>query len=416
MYSFRSLFITPYLLLLIAGMMIPSDGSHGIFSIKSLVYISSVIGLTSYVLINGQITLEQTGKMIFFLAALIFLLLWAGISVLRDSTNPGSIYDQLKLLFLTLSVVLMSLYIAGEKLLSYEAFIKTIIYANFAYSVVKLLGIGLYLFGVVDLNSFLTRIGIRYMSMTIYGDVTRLQTSVDIVTPFLLYFVLQSKTLKVEFFPSFKSAFIAVSVLSIFFSFSRFLLAIAAFSFLLHWINLQPARKIGWLAVMTLLAMGIIFWIGLDKIHSAVEMRFFSRSAWTSDAVREMQINSLLAEFKENPILGKGIGSYSERVIRDKMNKHSYEVQWVAFLMQFGMLGLGILFIPVIYIGRQFFSKPFIFVKFSFFLMYLCWLIAGFFNPFLISLTSGIAYALFAWTALRIGNESFQSFDRLNYH
>lgn len=382
--------------------MIPSDGSHGIFTIKSLTFIGSALSLMAYALIYGRINRKQTKQMIFLFASLIFLFLWVGISLVEGVTNISSIYDQFKLLLLTLSVGLLSLYIAEEKLLSYHVFIKTLVYANFAYSLVKLIGIGLYFIGIIDLGSFLTRIGIRYMTMEIYGDVSRLQTSVDIITPFLLYFVLQSRILNVEFSKPFKFCFIVVSMLSIFFSFSRFLMGVAALSFLLYWCCLHFMRKIRWLAIISLLAIGGISWVGTDKIHSVAEARFFSRNTWASDAAREVQMDALLAEFRGNPLLGKGIGSYSEKVIRDKQNNHSYEVQWTAFLMQLGIFGLAILLTPLVYIGAQFWMGPLSFVKISFFILFVFWLIAGFFNPFLISLASGIIYALFAWTALRL--------------
>jgi hypothetical protein len=388
--------------MLMAGMMIPSDGSHGIFTIKSLTFISTVLSLSTYAIINGTMNRNQSGQLTFLFTALIFLFLWVGISLFTGTANFSSIYDQFKLLLLTISVVLLTLYIAEEKLLPYQTFIKTLVYANFSYTCVKLVLIVLYFTGLIDLSSFMTRLGIRYMTMAIYGDVTRLQTSVDIITPFLLYFVLQSKVLHVNFSNAFKFIFYIVSVASIFFSFSRYLMAIAALSFILYWCSLGWMRKMKSLAVMIALAIAAVSWIGIGKINTVIETRFFSRSAWTSDATREAQINALLAEFKENPLFGKGIGSYSEKIIRDKKNNHSYEVQWIAFLMQLGIIGLVFLLTPLVYIGSQFWIRPFSFEKISFFITFICWLIAGFFNPFLISLASGIVYALFAWTAKRL--------------
>lgn len=401
-FDFRSLFVIPYLLMLVVGMMIPSDGSHGIFTIKSLTFIGSISSLLAYAIIYGRINLTQTKQMLFLFAALIFLFLWVGISLLGGSTSISSSYDQFKLLLLTLSVALLSLFIAEEKLLSFQIFIKTIIFANFAYSCVKLILIGLYFTGLIDLGSFLTRIGIRYMTMAIYGDMTRLQSSVDIVTPYLLYFVLQSRILNVSFSKPFKCYYTVVSTLSIFFSFSRFLMGIAALSFFLYWCSLRFKKKLKWLVLILCMAVLGISWIGTAKIYTVVEARFFSRNVWVSDTVREVQIDALLAEFRQHPVFGKGIGSYSEKVIRDTKNHYSYEVQWAAFLMQLGLLGLTLLLIPLVYIGGQFWKGPISFVKISFFILFVFWLIAGFFNPFLISLASGIVYGLFAWTALRL--------------
>lgn len=398
----RWIFIIPYLLLLVVGMIVPSDGSHGTLSLKSLAFISSTISLLLYAIFYCRWNGVQIKQLLFLSAAVSFLTIWVVISLVQGETQISSMADQFKLFVLTVSVAAMSLFVAEEKLLSYQTFLKIIIYSNFFYSVFKLTMVGLYFLGLLDLKFFLTKVGIRYMTMAIYGNVTRLQTSVDIVTPFLLFFVLQSKQLQVVFSKSFKSSYLIVSVFSIFLSFSRFLLGITAASLFLYWCNRQVIGKMR--GVLSILIIGLlaVSWIGVERVQSIIEMRFFSSLAMDSDAVRTKQINALLHEFEEYPLLGKGIGAYSGTVIRDAINFHSYEVQWAAFLMQFGLFGLTLILIPLGWIGLQFLHFPLSWMKFSCFCIYLLWLISGFFNPFLISLTSGIIYGLFAWTGRRL--------------
>lgn len=402
MFNFQNGFAFPYLILLAVGMMVPSDGNHGLFSIKSVAFLGSVISLSYLAWLKGSLNRYQIKQLYFLSAAIIFLLIWSAVAILEGSTKTESIYDQFKLWLLTICVIFMTLYVEEEQLLTYRTFVKTIIYAHFSYMCAKLMIIALYFLGVIDLDSFLTKMGFRYMTMDIYGNMARLQTSVDITTPFLLYFVLQSKSLKINFNTFFKSLFLIISVFSIFFSFSRFLMAIAALACFLSWINLDWFKKMSWQIATCMIVMLSLSWMGTTKVESIIEKRFFSRSAWASDQTREIQMHALLKEFQEHPLMGKGIGSYSERVIRDKKNYHSYEVQWIAFLMQLGTIGIILLSVPLIGIARQFLYYPLDAQNLSLFILFMSWLSAGFFNPFLISLASGIVYALFIWTAFQI--------------
>ncbi len=398
---FRYLFVIPFVLLLIIGMIIPSDGSHGILSLKSLAFLASVMSLSAYPFFYKTLQLNQIKLFLFLTLFSLFLIVWIVMSVANNS-DLSTLYDQFKLLFLTLSVVAMSIFVAQEQLLSYQNFLKILVYANFFYSLLKVTIVILFLIGVIDLEFFLEKIGIRYMSMAIYGDISRLQTSVDIVTPFLLFFVMQSNSLNVYFSFRFKCFYIFFSLLGILLSFSRFLLMAALFPIFLAWCHTNIWSKFKWLVFVILMSLIGLNWIGYDRVSSIIELRFFSRSAYESDSTRNKQMDALLTEFYQHPLLGKGMGSYSNRMIRDTTNLHSYEVQWVAFLMQFGLIGLLILIIPLIMISLEFFSMPFTMLKVSYLSIFLMWLAAGFFNPFLISLSSGILYALFAWTGRRL--------------
>lgn len=399
--SLRYLFVFPYIVLLLFGIIVPSDGSHGVLNGKSLAFIATTCSLISYLFLYRSFRVEQLKMLLFLLFFLAFLFLWLWIS-LTNHVRIASLYDQFKLILLTLGVVIMTLFIAKEQLLSYQTFVKTIIYANFTYSICKIAVIILFLSGILDLTVVLETIGIRYMSMAIYGDLTRLQTSADIVSPFLLYFLLLSNKLQIPFSKSFKSLYIVIALLSIFFSFSRFLLGVAILAFLFHWWSLDFYQKIQKAILLFIMGMGALGWIGQDKMSAIIETRFFSRNAQKSDWTRVKQIQALGEEFQNYPLLGKGIGSYSEKVIRDELNYHSYEVQWMAFLMQFGIVGLAILIFPLVIIGYPFLTFPFSSVKISCLLMFITWLISGFFNPFLISLASGILYSLFAWTGMQL--------------
>jgi hypothetical protein len=138
---------------------------------------------------------------------------------------------------------------------------------------------------------------------------------------------------------------------------------------------------------------------GPSRVYKVIELRFFSEQSSKSDETRNSQVKSLIKEFEEVPFLGKGLGGHTEEGIRDNKLKHSYEVQWVAFLMQFGIIGISLIISALLLILWPMASPPFTVEKGSLLCMFLLWVLAGFTNPFLISLTSGLIYAIFLTAA-----------------
>lgn len=149
--------------------------------------------------------------------------------------------------------------------------------------------------------------------------------------------------------------------------------------------------------------------IGPEKIHTIIARRVFSMDNFKSDELRIMQVNALLSEYENALFVGKGLGGYAHENIRDRTLLHSYEVQWVAFLMQFGFIGVLILLVPLFVIVFRLIKGKISRIKWSFCGLFLLWLLSGFTNPFLISLTSGIIYALFLVSADLIDESYNQS-------
>lgn len=147
------------------------------------------------------------------------------------------------------------------------------------------------------------------------------------------------------------------------------------------------------------ISMILVAWVGVERVELLIYERFFSYDNKMSDQTRVEQIAALMDGLEKVPLLGRGLGGYIDSLFRDGLVLHSYEVQWVAFLMQFGMLGFFVLLTPVLIIGYKLFLPPFTRVKLAFFGLFGIWLLSGFTNPFLISLTSGIVYSIFILAA-----------------
>jgi len=397
--SIRSFLLFPFLILIISGLFIPSDGSHGILNIKSLAFITSILGATTYALTSQKLNLQQFRLFLFCLFSLLFLICWFVVAMIKDEFAIESTIDQLKIFLLTISVVVLSTYYVAEKVIAFKTLLKMILLTNFTYSLIKVSLVILHLFGIIDLWAFLEATGIRFMSMNIFGNIPRMQTSIDIASPFLLFFFLQSSRFDIQWKRWFKILFTTITLIAVFLSFSRYLIAIALISITLHLLTLQLKTILSTIAILFGCCLVATYLIGPDVVYEVIERRVSSKDVDLSDGTRMWQVNALIAEFLEYPILGKGLGGYTKESIRDNAILHSYEVQWVAFLMQFGISGLLLLLIATGIIAFKILTLPISRSKIGLFVLFFFWLLSGFTNPFLISLTSGILYSVFFLSA-----------------
>jgi hypothetical protein len=391
----RRVILLPFFLLIICGLLVPSDGGHGILSIKSLAFLSAVVTISLLLLTNKSLNNIQYKTICFLLFSLVFLIGWIFISLAYNETPMASAWDQFKIFWITVSVIAMSLYLVNTNVLSFITLLKTVIYANCLYSTVKIALVFLHIFGVLNIFTVIKFLGIRFMSMDILNTLPRLQTSIDIATPFILFFFLQRKQIGLHLNKYFNRYYLLISALSIFLSFSRFLMFVGLLSVVLHGLTLRFEKVVRIIpAIVLSLILGIAV-LGFDNAYAIIENRFFSKASQGSDLDRTEQIIDLMTEHMQFPWFGKGLGSYAENNIRDLDVKHSYEVQWVAFLMQFGLIGISILCVGVVTLSIKILSRPCNRNKVALFILFLAWLFSGFTNPFLVSLTSGILYTLF---------------------
>lgn len=323
------------------------------------------------------------------------MILWILIAATDTDTLGTNTADQFKLLLITLTVPIVTSYFLNEKLITPQQVLKTVLYANFAYCSLKVGLIALHLGGIVNIWKLMEQSGFQIQRMFIFGEVERLQTSVDISTPFLLLFVLLSPRLGLALPRYFIPTYIVISFLSNALAFSRFLLVIYALSLFLYVLTLNLEKIVSNAIKISLAGILAVLALGPNNVMQAIESRFFSTDTRYSDEVRTEQIAAMMQEHAQHPYFGKGLGGHSPAYIRDQSHYHSYEVQWAAFLMQFGMVGMVGLLLALILVTAPLLRPPLTRVNGALLALYLFWLLSGFTNPFLISLQSGIIYTLF---------------------
>lgn len=383
---------------------------------KSLSFLLTSYAVFIYCFIKGWFSRYQFGLIAITLGTLGFLFAYLFIAIANNAEDFGMAFDQFKLFLITWVVAVVSLFLVSERTLTASAFLRGVIFLNCTFSTLKIGAVTLHMLGIIKLWRLMELSGIRFMSLGVTESFSRFQTSVDIITPYLIFFVLQSETFGLKFSKKFIYFFITISILSIILSFSRFLMAVAFAAFFFYWISVNIPKMVRAVLLAILLMMGGVASVGIDNAEKAFHMRFTSLSNYQSDDTRAVQVNALMKEHDNHPLLGTGLGGSPKDYYRDDKLTHSFEVQWVAFLMQFGVIGIALLLMPVIYTCSAILTTPLNVTKWGLFCMFGIWILSGFTNPYLISLASGIIYAVFVvagdilgkkWSTPAVSDEDF---------
>jgi hypothetical protein len=388
----------PFLLMLIVGTILPTTGEHGFLQPKTLSFMLASFSTLLHLISCSKLTLRQVMVGLATLIAILFVGLTFSVFILQDALIPiSSGIDEGNVFIVTIVACAMTAYWYANNGIPYSLLLKTILAANMVYNLIKLGVVAALFVGVLDVQTYI-EFGISTQMTGIGAGLTRLQTSSDVPTPFLLFFALVSSQLSVRLSRPFKWTYLLSAYSCIFLSYSRYQWGIAilayVFSIALESSLGQVAKRLARCMLTAIVAIAVL---GPGTWSEILVNRFISKDALSSDAVRVFQTDALLNSFNERPFIGSGMGSYPEAT--GDQRGRNFEVQWVSFLMQFGVTGMLVLAALAISIGIGFCRPPMTRVKATMLTIYLLWLLSGFTNPFLISLTSGIMYGLFYITS-----------------
>lgn len=144
-------------------------------------------------------------------------------------------------------------------------------------------------------------------------------------------------------------------------------------------------------SVIILLSTVLISFLLFGNLDYTILLnRFTGSEVVVSDFIREQQYIFLKDAFLEKPIFGHGIGYFITGFIRSSNLLFSYELEYLSFLMQFGILGFVIIvggsvlnFISLI-TWKNLYRKELIIVSINF----LIWLLKPLFNPSFLTINS----------------------------
>ncbi|WP_241627782.1 O-antigen ligase family protein, partial [Rosenbergiella epipactidis] len=185
--------------------------------------------------------------------------------------------------------------------------------------------------------------------------------------------------------PSFQFCLILLSVVL---SISRFIWAVNLVALILAiMVNVKSKKSI--FVIVSFLFLSTII-VQIDSVQDIFMSRYSSSANDYSDSKREIQQKSIFREFDKAELLGNGLGSHAQLLRSFTPGKlYIYELQFQAFLMQVGMIGM-FLFLMYVYFLFLIFSKKAI-IKFRvialIFLIF--WIVSSFYNPSLFTSSGG---------------------------
>ena len=234
------------------------------------------------------------------------------------------------------------------------------------------------LFGI-SLIQALDILGFESVTLMIRENIFRLQFPSDFIVLFLLacYSGRRSAVSDILFV-------VAVGVV-VFLSFSRFIFLCFFVGLFVRMVWTGRADLITGISGVLLLGTVISF-------GDVLVERFVGEGSDVSDDIRVEQVQQLTRQITVNPVFGSGVGASVPNFTRSESLPYSYEVQWYATLMQFGVIGTAALLLNVTLavMWRIRGEKS----RFCLAVLLAMWVFAGFTNPFITSLGSAVGLSI----------------------
>lgn len=126
-------------------------------------------------------------------------------------------------------------------------------------------------------------------------------------------------------------------------------------------------------------------------IQTYIGSRFSGDAVDFSDEIRRIQFDYLFNGFIKHPLIGNGFGSYVRQFTRSTI--FSYELEYLSFLYQFGIIGFLIIIVGIIIVAYNFMVSSWSYKKYRmyFIVNFIMWAFKPFYNPFFFSSLSAMA-------------------------
>lgn len=331
--------------------------------------------------------------MIFLALAGGFLTTWTLIGVLNGQAGYPQVLSELQAVSTTVFTAWLGWFAIRREMVRTRDVILTIILAIFAMEVMKLVLVGEAL--ADGFNPVYVMEGVFGKEALVTGSIgfglMRIQFPPDILAPFALFALLMPEVSGVQLAWPLSLFISLVLVLSGIITFARYnwiAFVVAVFAALI------PRRKWKTLAAVVVVVVGLAIVLTGTSSQEVLYRRFASVSAEASDNSRIKQARALLADFESSPFLGRGLGGHDNNIIRDQKLRYSYEEQWLALLMQFGLIGFAGILLLIGATARDLVKSKHP-ARFWVAVMFLAWLAAPFTNPYITTSFAGVAFVLF---------------------
>ena len=343
--------------------------------------------------------LASPGRLALILALPSTLFIWVGIGIFYGFAASSSArqYADVMMTFVMcwLAFVFSS---TGDR--GRMRFLRLVLAAEVTTSIFKT---GLIAYAVlrhiptVELVATLSTVfGVNLMTMDLGAMLGRVQFVSDALIPSCILIILRYRD-RLQIGSLRASLTIMVLFASVAFSFSRYFWALTALAFLMG----LALGKRDRFQVLVVALLGATVLLTLPTLAPLLQLRFSSDVAGDSDMVRTEQSVALTHFFEDAPVLGHGLGSYTNSVIRvidgaTNMN-YSYEEQLLALCGQIGLVGIALLLLLGLYYYSDLWWRSELSARdrIGITVMIISWLSAGLYNPLLFHPIAGINYAVF---------------------
>lgn len=401
-FDVRSITWGLFLVLLFLAAFLPGQTVFGL-NVKLISFGLFLSSFLIYVVTSGP--LFSRGEVIGMALVAVALCFWSLVGVLYGQTDAGQILSEIRQIASAIWVAWLCNFAIRRGLVSTKRLITVIIYGMFCVSAVKV---------ALEAASFFSNIDPIQIAQSVFGEqiqgypilfgLVRLDFGQDIVGAFALFALLAPSVSGVRFGRTSKIIICIVVVLGAgFLTWARAIWFVYVVSIIVAMI-VQRSWKAMAVAILAVLVLGVLYY---DVFNTLYEVRFVTE-AESSDPVRTEQAIALAEEVEARPILGKGMGAHLDNDSRDLPQKYSYEVQWLAFLMQFGIVGeFGILLL----IGAS--ARDLVMAKHPakpwVFLLFALWLLESWVDPHMTSSYAGATFGLFMAMFYRMRNAKLNS-------
>lgn len=343
MIGLRNLVKYIYLFLIFISIVLPTGSYNGVpFKlILSFILVISVF----FLMANYGIEKMLLYKIFIYSSFGIFFFVYGAFSF------QGFVYasKELSLFLSMIFMIILGKYLLDVSLINNKQILNAIITGSLIYSAIKMIYIAFIYMGVISYNqlleyyentfnySFISQgLGEGLIRFNIIGSDIILLISISAII--FRYIVIDNIVLTVLFniiiFSGLVLAHSRLLYIGIFILFVVY--------YLLHF-NLNAMMKL--ILIFTIVA-GFVYMFfygwGLILIETIFE-RFYSNYSIASDLERGVMIKGIIDVFANSPFVGYGFGAYDYNNIRDLSTPFTYEVQLVAFLLKFGLIGTSLL-------------------------------------------------------------------------
>ncbi|MDD2285777.1 MAG: hypothetical protein PHQ11_10310 [Paludibacter sp.] len=382
------------------------------------VNIKLILLIVSIPLISLQFFFKPKKEIIFSLLVsamfVFFLILWLIIGVVKQGSGNFYGFLQAKDFLATFVVTWMGYYLYRTKQITYKQIFNYIVIFHIFYIITKIVLFLLLICGFIKIEDALSIMDsiFSYKFVTSsYGNIFfRIDLINDVASPFIFLFILFGKYFRINY-GKIRYFIYLLLFINILIGFKRTLIVLFVYFAIMAFI--LEKRHLKKIMYASLFLLGLIISLNCTKVNELIGQRFHSNAQQVSDSIRSEQILALSNEFFKNFVIGKGLGGYAKNYIRSASIPYSYEVQWLSFLMQFGLLGMILLLIifslpiiPLFFIRKNILTRE----SFIIFIGFFSWILIAFTNPLLVASFCSSLYMIMLIFSCELKNEKNKNF------